>query len=280
MGYNQDIIFNGKSAVSCGIRVWAPPSIRVPEKRIEEVEIPGRMGSAIMDEGFFKNVERKYKISIYNEGLDYFQTYKKLIEWLGGTSGYLRLEDTYEPDVYRYAYVKDSMEVVNILNEVGTADITFSCLPRAYFKSSVVPPIEHALTQEELEGPFDLVINNPYAFSALPNIRFEYVAASQNYQIAAFEIRNLSENKRLNNIKNLDSGVHAIEVDSEELTIKTAYGTTDETRISAMSYFSASSDFPILKPGNNTLRFGITSTDSEGALPNGKLIITPNFWRL
>lgn len=277
MGYNQDIIFNGKSAVSCGIRVWAPPSIRVPEKRIEEVEIPGRMGSAIMDEGFFKNVERKYKISIYNEGLDYFQTYKKLIEWLGGTSGYLRLEDTYEPDVYRYAYVKDSMEVVNILNEVGTADITFSCLPQAYFKSYVVPPIEHILTQEELEGPFNLTIRNPYQFTSKPSILFEWDYSYGGLELAAFSIKLTNSNKKISNIKTLPLG--NILVNSEELRVL-CVDDENPNGASISEYFSVSSDFPLLYPGDTEYTFAIHTAESSGELPNGKLTITPNFWRL
>jgi hypothetical protein len=51
--------------------------------------------------------------------------------WLHSTSDYARLEDTFEPDIYRLAYYTEETEIENALTEYGRTTILFNCRPRA-----------------------------------------------------------------------------------------------------------------------------------------------------
>lgn len=293
MSYNQDIIFNGARASDFGIRVWAPPSISIPQKRVTEVELPGRNGMSILDEGFYMNVERKYKISIYNidqngNEIPYYLNYAKISAWLTSANGYLRLEDTYEPDVFRYAYIKNPVEVANLLNIVGTAEIVFSCKPQAYLKN--IFPIEHVLIGEELQyDEYSLYIQNPYTYYSTPRITFE----TENSYLKAIRIACRHNNSLYGtlmplSVGELEEGLMKEIVDSEEMTIKGEY-VGDITR-SLSSQYNVNSVYPILigatydpttglNPGNTRLDIQWFTGDDE-KLQNGKITVEQNFWRL
>lgn len=65
---------------------------------------------------------------------NYEQMAVRVLNWLHQGSGYLRLEDSYEPSYYRLASYKENANLTNILAQGGQATITFDCKPQRFLK--------------------------------------------------------------------------------------------------------------------------------------------------
>lgn len=157
------MMFGGSYSDESGIYVEEPPEDTFPAYSYTHHEAFRKNGDILVDQGRFKNVERKYKISAY-DGCDYASVSKKVSEWLYKTrsSEYIRLEDSYNPDVYRLAVYEESVSLENLLSKAGKAEITFNCKPQKFLNSGNKPI---AVTQS------GQIIHNPTSFAALPIIR-------------------------------------------------------------------------------------------------------------
>lgn len=152
------IIFNNKSSADCRIQVAHPPGYAYPERDYTITHIPGRNGDIIQDNGCYKNVERTYEVSFDVPNED-FATYANAVSaWLHSTTGYARLEDSYEPNYYRMATYQESNIFENLYNQAGTATIVFECKPQRFLKTG-----DNIITIQN-----SLTIMNPTGFEAYP----------------------------------------------------------------------------------------------------------------
>lgn len=151
------IYFNGKTSNDFGVFVEKCPSRPVPVRKYEKVSIPGRNGDIIYDEDAFENVQQSYDIYISATKKKLHNAARAITQWLC-VPGYRRLEDSYDPHVFRRAAYQGGTEIENILNEYGRATITFDCCPQRFLKIG-----EYSI---ELENGQKLV--NPTGFAALP----------------------------------------------------------------------------------------------------------------
>ena len=152
------IIFNNKSSADCRIQVAHPPGYAYPERDYTITHIPGRNGDIIQDNGCYKNVERTYEVSFDAPNED-FATYANAVSaWLHSTTGYARLEDSYEPNYYRMAAYQESNIFENLYNQAGTATIVFECKPQRFLKTG-----DNIITIQN-----SLTIMNPTGFEAYP----------------------------------------------------------------------------------------------------------------
>lgn len=152
------IIFNNKSSADCRIQVAHPPGYAYPERDYTITHIPGRNGDIIQDNGCYKNVERTYEVSFDAPNED-FATYANAVSaWLHSTTGYARLEDSYEPNYYRMAVYQESNIFENLYNQAGTATIVFECKPQRFLKTG-----DNTITIQN-----SLTIMNPTGFEAYP----------------------------------------------------------------------------------------------------------------
>lgn len=152
------IIFNNKSSADCRIQVAHPPGYAYPERDYTITHIPGRNGDIIQDNGCYKNVERTYEVSFDAPDED-FATYANAVSaWLHSTTGYARLEDSYEPNYYRMATYQESNIFENLYNQAGTATIVFECKPQRFLKTG-----DNIITIQN-----SLTIMNPTGFEAYP----------------------------------------------------------------------------------------------------------------
>ena len=152
------IIFNNKSSADCRIQVAHPPGYTYPERDYTITHIPGRNGDIIQDNGCYKNVERTYEVSFDVPNED-FATYANAVSaWLHSTTGYARLEDSYEPNYYRMATYQESNIFENLYNQAGTATIVFECKPQRFLKTG-----DNIITIQN-----SLTIMNPTGFEAYP----------------------------------------------------------------------------------------------------------------
>ena len=215
------IIFNNKSSADCRIQVAHPPGYAYPERDYTITHIPGRNGDIIQDNGCYKNVERTYEVSFDAPDED-FATYANAVSaWLHSTTGYARLEDSYEPDYYRMATYQESNIFENLYNQAGTATIVFECKPQRFLKTGDnIIAIQNNLT-----------IMNPTGFEAYP----------------LFKVTGTSGVLTVNGNSITFSSINGfVMLDCE---LQDAY----KENINKNSTISGT--FPVLKPGSNTIRW-------------------------
>ena len=215
------IIFNNKSSADCRIQVAHPPGYAYPERDYTITHIPGRNGDIIQDNGCYKNVERTYEVSFDAPNED-FATYANAVSaWLHSTTGYARLEDSYEPNYYRMATYQESNIFENLYNQAGTATIVFECKPQRFLKTG-----DNTITIQN-----SLTIMNPTGFEAYPLFKVTGTSGV------------LTVNGNSITFSSIDGFVM---LDCE---LQDAY----KENINKNSTISGT--FPVLKPGSNTIRW-------------------------
>lgn len=146
------IVYNGTSSDTFNIRVEKCPNYPVPQRVVEKISVMGRNGDLLLDTGAYSNVTQSYDIYFNAKGVGFHEMSRSVALWLNGTKGYKRLEDSYDPDVYRLAEVSDYHEYKNFLNYMGRASVTFDCKPQRYLKRG----------EEEISLTSGDDINNPW----------------------------------------------------------------------------------------------------------------------
>ena len=154
-----EIIYNGRSSRDFGIEVETFPSYTTPKRNMEKIHIPGRNGDLSIDGGSWENGTRSYIVAIGSYERDYYEMGNKLSEWLNSSTTYARLEDSYEPDVYRLAIYANEMSFSNIYNHGGEAELAFDCKPQRFLKVGE-RPISFTKSSNNIQ--------NPTGFAALP----------------------------------------------------------------------------------------------------------------
>lgn len=215
------VIFNGVSSQDLHALVQEPPEYVFPEKDQTSTHVPGRNGDIVVDDGTWQNVNRKYNIAIDARKFSYAEVASKLVQWLHSTSGYARLEDTYEPDYFRMAMYKESGSISNIYSKAGQLDVVFDCKPQRYLKSG----------EKTDDINTNTVYYNPTGFSSNPKI-VVHGSGSGVISIGQYTI----------NINNI---LDAMVIDSE---IQDTYkgNINCNSRVSILNY-------PKLVPGNNNI---------------------------
>lgn len=223
------IFWAGKGSDDVGAVVEYYPKRIYPSRKINTVNVPGRNGALIIDEHAYTNYTQMYDIYISAEELRLPRAARAVARWLYTPSGYQRLEDSYEPDVYRLAYFSGPVEVENILNRFGRCTIEFNCKPQRFLRRG----------EAEIAIQSGGTIYNPTGFDALPLVTITGSGAGT-LQIGGVTVRILA----LDGSMTLDSDT------------QNAYDGT----LNRNADISAP-DFPRLKAGENSVYFdgGITA---------------------
>ena len=129
------IRFNGISSADFGCTIERRPNHTRGSRRGELIEVPGRNGAAVLEDGSFTTYKQEYVIS-FKEG-DTMPPYKRaaqVAEWLLGSRGFCRLEDDFEPNVYRIARYAGALNIEQVADEYGRVVLEFECQPQRYLK--------------------------------------------------------------------------------------------------------------------------------------------------
>lgn len=154
------IIFNGHSSKDYHIQVEHPPGYDFPERDYDTVHVPGRNGDLIIDNGSYKNVDRKYEISVGDVDRLFPSMARDISIWLHSGPAYSRLEDSYEPEYYRMASYVEEGQIENLLFHGARIEITFNCKPQRFLK----------VGDRKRVVKNGGVIKNPTPFASLPII--------------------------------------------------------------------------------------------------------------
>lgn len=128
--------FDGESSLNYGVYLTGEGVFNAPERAVEMLEIPGRNGSFILDQGRFQNISVTYKAGIvdYSEA-DFATRVSDVRNWLCSKVGYKRLEDDYNPNEHRMAAFLSGVEVEHADLQTGEFEITFECKPQRWLAS-------------------------------------------------------------------------------------------------------------------------------------------------
>jgi len=149
------IIYNGISSLDYDIQVEHPPEYTTPERDYLLQSIPGRNGDLVQDNGCYKNVSRSYDIAIGSYEEEHVTLANRISEWLHSGSGYVYLEDSYQPQYYRLAMYSEGTTISNLYNHAGRSTINFNCKPQRFLKSG--DALINITNNQTLTNPTDFI---------------------------------------------------------------------------------------------------------------------------
>lgn len=165
------IVYGGGSSSSYGMVVAEAPAYERPKRKQTIYNVPGRSGSVIFQEDAWEDVNRSYKVWLApNSTRTLAQRVDALEAWLNSKTGYVRLEDNFEPDVYRLAYYPGGDGFTNNMTQYGEATLNFTCRAERFLKSG-----ETAVAINIGSGSStSFTINNPTKYTSKPLFTFNF----------------------------------------------------------------------------------------------------------
>ena len=100
------------------------PNLNRSERKIDVYSVPGRDGDIILSQDAWINQNQTYECYI-GDG-DAAAAASELAAWLYSLSGYQELQDGWEPDVFRLAYLSNPLDIAR------TAPATTNTTPTRY----------------------------------------------------------------------------------------------------------------------------------------------------
>lgn len=231
------IVFGGERSDDYGMVVSEAPSFERARRKQTVITVPGRTGDVVFQEDAWEDVPRPYNVFIAEDlqedsGGNISGTLAERVDefeaMLNSKTGYQRLEDNFEPDVYRRAYYSGGDGFTNELLAVGRATINFTCDARRFLKSGETP----------IQVSNGDAIVNPTRFKSKPLIHIE--ASNKTIGITI-------------NGKTITAVVaDYINIDCEKMN---AYRLAAENKNADIS-----GDFPTIASGSNTITITGTPT--------------------
>lgn len=216
------IVYGGESSGNYGMVVAEAPAYERPKRKETIYTVPGRNGVIVFQDDAWEDVTREYSVWLAEgDGASLAQKVDAFEAWLNSKKGYQRLEDNFEPDVYRLAYYSGGDGFTNNLTQYGEASLHFTCRPERFLISGETPVTV-------TDGS---VLTNPTKYASKPLIHIEADNQTVSVTINARTITALVSD--------------FINIDCETMD---AYRLPVENKNSNIS-----GSFPTIAPGNNTV---------------------------
>lgn len=152
----QNIIFGGVSLSAYGAYAIYCNTLDTPKRSVDVVNVPGRNGALVFDNGRYDDVTRTYVV--VSESYDGIRA---LLAALSAVTGYARLSDGYEPDMYMMARLTDVTMPVILQDGACRVTLSFVRKPQKYLA------IGETLTQYANGAK----LANPTTYTALPLVK-------------------------------------------------------------------------------------------------------------
>jgi len=125
--------FGGICSRDYGVGISGTGTFDAPERDVDIIDIPGRSGSIIQDNGRFRNIQVTYPAWMHRDFDEWFPRFKAVMQQF---VGYQRLEDEYDTEHYREAMFSGPIQPrTGIYNKSGKFDVVFNCKPQRFLKS-------------------------------------------------------------------------------------------------------------------------------------------------
>lgn len=235
------LVWGGEASSDYGMVIGQAPSFDKPARRAEIFTVPGRNGSVIFQDGSYEDVTRTYNVWLAEGQNDTLaDKVSAFTAWLFSKTGYTRLEDNFEPDIFRLAYYSGANDITNELIQYGETSLTFTCRPERFLKSG-----EAAVTVNNGD-----TLTNPTKFESKPLIHIEGTGT------VTVTINGVSISAAVTDYINIDcERMNAYRLPVENMNNK------------------ITGAFPVIAPGGNTI--GISATGTLGLVT-----ITPRYFTI
>lgn len=157
MGY---FVFGGVRSQDLGLTIESPPDIIKPQKRLEIVPVPGRMGNIAVWDGSWTDTSVAYKVWFKeSSGNTLLSMAGDIYRYLARpdvlVDPYLPLQDSYGVDhngnmFTRMAYLSSEVAIEDLIR-YGRTTLRFSCRPQVYGPGEF-DPISFGTEEIELTG--------------------------------------------------------------------------------------------------------------------------------
>ena len=268
------ILFNGRPSTDFEMIVTEYPVLSRGVRRGDAYQIAGRNGTRVREDDTFENYTMTYKVGFPEDQSGPSITTAEIAEWLLGSRGYCRLEDSFEPEFYRLARYAGPLNVSQLLDKYGQAPLAFDCQPERYLKSgeNAVKLFENV---SDLSRPATAKIHNPTEFIAAPLIRITgtgefLILKPAHHTVDAMEIIVTLDSSEAETIE-IDCASYAIRTVSE-LAGSVVYGEAS----GKVRYLTHYPTLARLDPGENTIQLELVDVLNQ---PNiQKFEIVPRWW--
>lgn len=224
--------FNGIDSRDLGIAIKTKRTYDSPERDITEIEVPGRNGNLIFDNGKYKNLPLSYGIRIVAPDYEISPSYSGMAYALNeikkafkSDGNYHILYDSYEPDYFYYACRKGGIRFDVKNPTYADAEINFTCKPHKY-------RFDGQLTYETTSR---ITLYNPESEPAFPIIKIytDGTDATVNCKWDGIDVEILHVR------------YHAV-IDCENMTIETVGDTPAVANFKKFPVITTSSTFELL----------------------------------
>lgn len=158
------LVYGGESSADFGMVIAEAPAFERPARKQTVYKVPGSNRAIVFQQDAWEHVTRSYNVWIADDKKkDLVEQINAFEAWLNASEGYNRLEDSFEPEIYRLAYYSGGDDVSNELMQYGRATIKFACRPERFLKEGeqVIPVVNGD------------AVYNPTKFASKPLIHIE-----------------------------------------------------------------------------------------------------------
>lgn len=127
MTLRKTFTFNGHNSAEYGLFITGAAVHDGAAYDYEFIEIPGRNGDLILDNGRFHNLEVRYPAFVVDPA-----KMPAIRAWLLGARGYHQLTDDYNPTEYRMACFAYSLQADPFALSAVNFDLVFNCKPQRW----------------------------------------------------------------------------------------------------------------------------------------------------
>ena len=227
----------GVDSRSFGVYISGQGTFSAPRREYNMIPIPGRNGDLVGNEKRFENLELTYPAFICT---NFDTNIRDFRNFLLSLVGYQTFSDSYHTDEFRKVLYEGEFEPeVERMNNAGQFEIVFNCKPQRYLNSGTNVT---TLTQNG-------TISNPTRFDSQPLLR-------------VYGAGQLGVNGDTITISSSD-----VYTDIDYELMDCFKGLTNKNKFVSFSSYN----FPVLKPGVNSISLGAGITKVE---------ITPRWWRI
>lgn len=239
--------------------IQSEPTYTFPAKDVTVEHIPGRNGDLVIDNKSWQNVERVYSLaSVFRPGTNFIENAEKIIKFLTDKKGYQRLEDSYDPNVFRMAQFKSNGALSNYYDQATVISVTFDCKPQRYLKDGEIPVVFSGSSA---------ALENPTGCPALPIIS---ISGIEHEDKDVFLVTVKNDNKVTSTITLSDVPSGDVIIDSELQTVSSIQNGDVNKYVSLND-----KEFPSLGKGNPEVYIN-KYTEKTNIVEQYNLIISEN----
>lgn len=134
------IVYAGEASSDYGMVISEAPAFERPARKKTVYNVPGRNGAVIFQQDAWDDVVRSYEVWLSQEGNQaLYESVDSFEAWLNSVKGYQRLEDNFEPEIFRLAYYNGGDNFTNEIMQAGRATLRFTCRPERFYKKGEEP---------------------------------------------------------------------------------------------------------------------------------------------